>query len=253
MRWLLCKELQGVTRAKKKLLGKSTWFKGGGGGRGTRPTNTGTASRTRIGKAENAEGGTGSLETRSVILVEHTPDGTLAKRLREQVGRMEHIMGFRLKVVEKTGTKLKDMFSPTNVWGGSKCEREDCTTCTQGCEDLPDCTRRSIVYESICSKCNPGAKEQGPLRNINKDVPSVYVGETSRSIYEHAGEHWNSYRKRNTDSHIWKHHLVHHDGEGEPEMVFKMVGKFKTALITRQFTEAVTIRKMGNIGIELKK
>ena len=98
----------GVTRAKKKLLGKSTWFKSGGGGKGTRPTDTGTASRTRSGKAENAEGGTGPLETRSVIFVEHTPDGTLAKRLREQVGRMEHILGFRLKVVEKTGTKLKD-------------------------------------------------------------------------------------------------------------------------------------------------
>ena len=68
-------------------------------------------------KPEDVRGEAGPLETRSVIFVEHTPDGMLAKRLREQVNRMEHIMGFKLKVVERTGTRLKDMFSPTNVWG----------------------------------------------------------------------------------------------------------------------------------------
>ena len=233
-------EESGVTRTKKKLLCKSTWFKGGGGGGGKRTWSTPTGTTTKPGgkRPEDVMEGTGPLETRSVIFVEHTPDGLLAKRLREQVSRMEHVMGFKLKVVERTGTKLKDMFSPTNVWGGSKCERDDCTTCTQGCEDLPDCTRRSIVYESICSRCNLGAKEPSPLKTVNKDVPSVYVGETSRSIYERAREHWNSYKKRNTDSHIWKHHLVHHGGEGEPEMVFKVVGTFKSAL-SRQISEAV--------------
>ena len=68
-------------------------------------------------KPEDVRGEAGPLETRSVIFVEHTPDGMLAKRLREQVNRMEHIMGFKFKVVERTGTRLKDMFSPTNVLG----------------------------------------------------------------------------------------------------------------------------------------
>ena len=51
----------------------------------------------------------------------------------------------------------------------------------------------------ICTKCNPEATKLGPLKAINKDVPSVYVGESARSVYERAGEHWNAYKKRNTD------------------------------------------------------
>ena len=139
------------SRARKKLLGKSTWFKGNSSG-GKKNTNFGgnTGSRREHWKAS-----TGPLRTRTVLFVEHTPDGILAKRLREQLGRMEQTIGFRIKVVERAGTRLKDMFSLTNLWGGSKCEREDCTTCTQEGEDIPDCMRRGIVYESICIKCNP--------------------------------------------------------------------------------------------------
>ena len=36
--------------------------------------------------------------------MEHTPSGELAKRLREQLRRIEDLMGFRIKVVERTGT-----------------------------------------------------------------------------------------------------------------------------------------------------
>ena len=165
---------------------------------------------------------------------------------------MEKLMGFKIKVVERAGTPIKDLFSPTNVWGGGQCERLDCTTCQQGLEEIPDCTRRNIVYESICTKCQPEAKKPGSLDYHEKTkTPSIYVGETSRSIYERAGEHWAGYKKRKTDSHIWKHHLLHHGSQGEPEMVFKVLGQFKSAL-TRQVTEAVQIRKRGTLALNSK-
>ena len=233
----------------KKTVGKSTWFKGG------KRTCAGlTGKGVKNGLNGGMKRGTGPLEnieTRSVMFVEHTRDGELAKRLREQLGRMEKVMGFRIKVVERTGTKIKDMFSLTDVWGGSQCDREDCTTCTQGGEEVPDCTRRSVLYESICTKCNGGAREAGPLKVPNSKVPSIYVGESSRSIYERAGEHWRAYQKKNTDSHIWKHHLLHHNGEGEPEMVFKVVGTFRTAL-SRQIMEAVRKRGRGKSVLNSK-
>ena len=116
---------------------------------------------------------------------------------------------------------------------------------------MPDCTRRSIVYESICIKCNPGAMRAGPLLVPEASIPSIYVGESSRSIFERSGEHWRSYSKRNPDSHIWKHHLIHHGGEGEPEMMFKIVGNYRTAL-TRQITEAIRIRKRGTSVLNSK-
>ena len=56
--------------------------------------------------------------------------------------------------------------------------------------------------------------------------------------------------KRNPDFHIWKHHLIHHGGPGEPEMRFKIVGNYRTAL-TRQITEAVRIRRRGGEGAVL--
>ena len=149
----------GNSRNRKKIMGKSTWFKGGGG----KISNTGTPSGgywKRGSKNDNT--GTGPLRTRTVLFVENTPNGELSKRIREQLARMEGIMGYKMKVVERVGTQLKDLFSLTNVWGGTVCGRNNCTTCLQDCEEVPDCTRRSVVYESICKKCIPEASNPGP-------------------------------------------------------------------------------------------
>ena len=42
----------------------------------------------------------------------------MAKRMRLELSSMKNSMGFRMKVIERTGTKLKDLFSPTNMWKG---------------------------------------------------------------------------------------------------------------------------------------
>ena len=82
------------------------------------------------------------------MFVEQTREGEMAKKLREQLGRMEDMMGFRMKIVERTGTKIKDMFSLTNIWGGSQCGREEITTCTQGGEDLCLTVHAGVLYMS---------------------------------------------------------------------------------------------------------
>ena len=250
-------EESGKTRNRKKIIGKSSWFKGGNGKKTTqRWNNTTNMKRNNGGVRNNAKVGKDGtsplmIKTRTVLFVEHTPGGELAKRLRDQLSRLEGLMGFKIKVVERTGTALKDLFSLSDVWNGGACSREDFTTCRQGFEEIPDCTRRSIIYESICKKCIPDAMKPGPVGTPKTKTPCIYVGESSCSMYERAGEHWKAYKQRKPDSHIWKHHLVHHNGEGEPEMVFKMVGKFKTAL-TRQVTEAVTIRRRGIMALNSK-
>ena len=73
--------------------------------------------------------------------------------------------------------------------------------------------------------------------------PSIYVGETSRSLYERGKEHWRAYVNKQEDSHINKHHLIHHQG-GEPQFPLRPVRYSKTAL-TRQITEAVLIQRWG--------
>ena len=139
---------------------------------------------------------------RTVLFVEQTKEGKLAKNIREVLVKLEHILGFKVKVVERTGTSLKSSVPNTNPWSGQHCTRQDCTTCNQEAEERPTCTQRSLVYENICVQCNPEARKKGNLKTINTEMPSVYVGETARSIKERSKEHWAAFRSKQTDSHI---------------------------------------------------
>ena len=100
------------------------------------------------------------------------------------------MLGFRIKVVERTGTSLKSTLPNTNPWAGAHCSREDCTTCNQAGEEKIECTKRNLVYEHICVDCNPGALNKGELKEPNTEVPSIYVGEDARSIFERSKVNW---------------------------------------------------------------
>ena len=124
---------------------------------------------------------------RSVLFVQQIPGGELATRLRELFIRLEPTVGFYIKVVEKTGRRLTSLFPLNNLWGGSICGREeDCRPCYQGAEVAPDCTQQSVLYENICAKCVPGARDKKPIgsRELQEKGAVLYVGETSRSIQE---------------------------------------------------------------------
>ena len=156
-------------------------------------------------------------------------------------------MGFRVKVAERSGTSIKNMFPLNSLWEGAKCGRSNCVPCEQEGEEVQNCKKREIIYESICIKCNPDGRKKGALKDPVTSPPSVYIGETARSHHERSREHWDSFKNGNKDSHILKHHLLHHGGEGEPEMHFKIVGSYRSAL-SRQVGEAVKIRRRGGEG-----
>ena len=71
------------------------------------------------------------MRTAAVLFVENTKEGELAKNLRAVIERLKHILGYSIKVVERSGTPLKLMFPLSKVGEGQGCEREECTTCTQ--------------------------------------------------------------------------------------------------------------------------
>ena len=180
------------------------------------------------------------------MFVEYTKNGELAKKLRELTGRLADVVGFKVKVVERTGTSLKSLFPTNNLWDGQMCEREDCTTCQQGAEMLPNCNKSSVLYENVCGICNPKAGEDKELTGIRQDIPTLYVGENSRTIYERSKEHWRDWRSKTDSSHMWKHQMEEHEGE-EPKFYMRVVDHFKTAL-SRQIAEAVRIRRRGGTG-----
>ena len=53
-----------------------------------------------------------------------------------------------------------------------------------------DYTRKSLVYENLCAVCTKGARGKEEIVRSNPDVPSIYVVETSHTIFERANEHW---------------------------------------------------------------
>ena len=76
--------------------------------------------------------------------------------------------------------------------------------------------------------------------------PSIYVGETSRCLYERGKEHWRGFENKSEDSHIYKHHQIHHGGEGSPSFHLRAIGYMRTAL-SRQIAEATAYCIGGKI------
>ena len=75
-----------------------------------------------------AEGGKGAttdkqLKTRAVLFVEQSPGGKLSKQVRAKMLEIEPTLGFRLRVMERTGRNLLSNFPQTKTWSGSRGER----------------------------------------------------------------------------------------------------------------------------------
>ena len=193
-------------RVTKKLREKTSWFRQKSqedcypGGKKTTGTTTGKTKKTS------------EVPRKTCLFVEYTSKGELAKKLRDTIQKLEPILGFGIKVVEKTGLPITANF-PSESWDGAPCGRLDCITCTQGAETVPPCTRQSMVYENVCLVCNEGAKSGKKVVQKNLEVPSIYVGESSRSIKERAEEHWQAFKNGNEGSHILKHQTLQHQNQ----------------------------------------
>ena len=86
-----------------------------------------------------------------------TKHSELANRLRDNEEKMESMSGFRMKIVERGGSKLVDMLHKANPWAGEDCQRDRCLLCStkkdEGKENSQDCKRRNCVYETTCLTC----------------------------------------------------------------------------------------------------
>ena len=68
----------------------------------------------------------GKKKVKSVIFVPHTTNSGLARNLREKENELEKVTGDRIKIVEKSGTKLEDILTKTDPWKGTDCGRQNC-------------------------------------------------------------------------------------------------------------------------------
>ena len=90
------------------------------------------ARRPQAGKTKAAP------PTISVMFVEKTKGGVLAKLLQEAEDGMAHMTGFRIRMTEMSGSKLCHLLPNTNPWSGVQCGRQKCTPCAQGEEKIED-------------------------------------------------------------------------------------------------------------------
>ena len=238
------------TRASKKLTDRSEWF------RKQKSADQDLDKEEEEERCLNKylkdgnyqEDGNRNIPTRTVLFVENTRGGELAKRLRSVEKRTENMMGFKTKIVEGVGSKLKNLLPNSNPWKGAGCAREGCIPCAQPGDRKQDCRKRNIVYESKCVICNPEGEmyqKDGKELEDKRENPSIYVGESGRSLHERSKEHWADFVARSEDSHILKHWLTHHGGQGEPDFRLEVV-KFCRDTLTRQVGEAVRIQYRGN-------
>ena len=150
-------------------------------------------------------------------------------------------------MTEAAGTPLSLILASNNPWGNGECGRDDCTTCSQGDEKVIDCKKRNILYESFCTLCNPEDKKRGKMDEISflKAGRGVYVGESSRSLYERTKEHVADRNGWKEDSHQIKHWMLDHSELKEPPPFrFKLVKCFRDPM-SRQISEAVRIELRG--------
>ena len=60
---------------------------------------------------------------KSVIFVSHTVGSGLARQLRLKEEKLKDLTGEKVKIVERSGTKLEDLVSGKDPWRGGDCGR----------------------------------------------------------------------------------------------------------------------------------
>ena len=117
----------------------------------------------------------------TVIFMQHTKHSELARRVRAKLSELEKVGKIKVKIVERSGTKLQELLHKSNVWEERDCLRDDCWVCTE--ENLGgkkgQCYKKNITYETYCITCYK-KEERERLERERKDKgaePSSQYGE----------------------------------------------------------------------------
>ena len=82
-----------------------------------------------------------------------TPGGGLQKIIQTEEDKFTLGTNLkRIRVVERGGTKLKDLLSTSDPWEGKDCERKDCLPCKNREDDRKGigCQKENITYSIRC-------------------------------------------------------------------------------------------------------
>ena len=230
-------------RHKKKLLGKTNWF---------RVTKTKQSDNTAKGgdhKRRRSRHQQEKTETQlpvvSVMFVPKTGGSILQKRLMDLEPGLSAISGHRIRYVERSGVTLKQLLHRNNPWAGAPCHRAtSCLSCASDKEKKDNCSKRSIVYEIHCSVCREEAKAK---RNRGEEgLDYIYVGQSSESCFvrglSHQADLKAGLQGKSDTSHMASHIMMAHGGrENEAKFVMKKVKSYPSTFL-RILAECIRIK-----------
>ena len=176
------------------------------------------------------------------MFIPSSKGGILTSLMKEKEESLVKMTRFRVKIQEAGGTKLANMFS-TDLTAGDSCGRDDCRPCGSKSEQRQNCKKRSILYESTCGLCNPETEKPSNLQKDNQKQKrkGIYIGESSRSLFERSREHHVDAEDFKPGSHMVKHWMTTHpEDDSCPQFNFRIIGTYKDCL-SRQVTEALKI------------
>ena len=191
------------------------------------------------------------VKTSTVMFIPSSKGGLLAKMMKDNEDGLAEMTRFRVKIQEAGGTKLARMFS-TDLGAGEPCGRENCQPCNSRTGCRPKCKKQSILYESKCKECNPGEESSHQEGNQPIGRIGIYVGETSRSLFERTKEHFGDADGFKPGSHMVKHWMTSHsESNACPSFEFNIIGSY-TDCLSRQVAEALRIMNSKDVLLNSK-
>ena len=164
------------------------------------------------------------------MFIDATPNDELLKTLKETEEKHQIDENIRIKMVSKTGTKLKNIIVKKNPFESS-CKRGDCEPCRNTeLGKSSDCRKQNITYQGKCVNCED--------IGVNK----IYDGETARNLFIRSKEHIAGYKNKNPTNFIHKHATIEHGEDENVVFKWKVTGKFRKPM-QRQIFEAIKIDK----------
>ena len=160
----------------------------------------------------------------SVIFVPATPESSLKRSLDEDVKKS----GLRIRIVEKSGMRVKKVLQRSDPFKKRTCERECCFVCRTG--GRGPCDSFGVTYEIKCQTCE-----------------QKYVGETARSAFTRGKEHLDGMDRGVSQSVLRRHANDCHNGV-IPDYVMNVTGVYHGDAMLRQITESIKIRREGSIN-----
>ena len=160
----------------------------------------------------------------------------MVNKLRQEEEKLWPVLGHRVKLVERCGTKLKSLLWNADPLGGLDCDDDACPICSEE-GGRPICMVKNAIYTNTCKEC------------LKEGRQTKYVGETSRTVIERAKEHARDRLDYKKSSHMRDHATDDHPGR-EVTFRFDLLKRCTTPL-ERQVGESINIKLLQKQGVKI--